>query len=135
MLVGVPAELIPGIWGIIEPFLARSLAKTQEFRFGTEDLLELLMLKRAQLWVAGKPLSFVAMTEIIPHPKAVELSIGPVAGEMPDDWAIDLQMLEDWGRSHGCTHVCTLGRMGWQRKLGWQGKLAYCTKELGRPES
>lgn len=130
MLVGVPSYLVADLWPSVRPFIERSFEKTGEFRFNPEDVLEQILAQDAQLWVRGKPLDLVVVTEIYRHPRATELSIGPVAGELGEGWEEDLEFLLEWGRMKGCTHAGTLGRLGWARKLGWDSRMAYCARRL-----
>lgn len=130
MLVGVPSIMVKAVWQSVRPFIVRSLEETGEYRFDADDILERLLATDMQLWVDGAPLQIVVVTEIYRHPKATELSIGPIAGKLPEDWESSLKMLEDWGKDIGCTHVGTLGRSGWSRKLGWRNAATYCMKEL-----
>jgi len=130
MLVGVPAMVAREIWPHVVEYIARSLDEVHEYRFDAEDILGQIERGEAQLWIRKDPFDMVVVTEVYRHPKATELSIGPIAGTLGDQWQDELQQLEEWGRGQGCTHVGTLGRAGWERKLGWRKGAVYCVKEL-----
>lgn len=130
MLVGIPSMVVRDVWHFVEPFIQRALDEVGEYRFGADDIRSQLENGDAQLWVRDSPFDMVVVTEIYRHPKATEMSIGPIAGTLGDQWEDELAQLEEWGRGQGCTHVGTLGRPGWERKLGWRKGAVYCVKEL-----
>lgn len=130
MLIGVPSIMVEKVWPSVKPFIERALEETREYRYGVDYWLDQLRAAQAQLWVDGAPLQLVVITEINRYPLASELSIGPIAGKLPEDWESSLAGLEEWGKANGCTHVGTLGRPGWERKLGWRKGMTYCLKEL-----
>lgn len=129
-LVIVPPYAVTDLWPHVVPYLQRALDEVDEFRFDAEDILGQLVRKEAVLWVRDKPFDLVVFTEVLRHPKAVELSIGPIAGELGGQWEEELVQLEEWAREIGCSHVGTFGRPGWKRKLGWSHVASYCARRL-----
>lgn len=130
MLTGVPSYAVRDVWPSVLPYIARVLEETGEFRLGPDDILGSLERADSQLWVYGKPLELVVITELLRHPKALECSVGPIAGRLGEGWESGLALIEEWARAQGCTHIGTLGRPGWKRKLGWQNHYSYHVKEL-----
>lgn len=131
MLVGIPSYLVNEIWPHVQPFIERSLDEVHEYRWTADDIRAALADATMQLWVRdSSPTDMVVVTEIYKHPRAVELSVGPIAGTLGERWEDELAQLAEWGRQQGCTHIGTLGRTGWERKLGWRKGAVYCVKEL-----
>lgn len=82
-----------------------------------EDVAELIVSGKAQLWPAQRG---VAVTEIVEYPRKRVLHIFLAAGEMGQ--LLDMiDAAADWGRSQGATSLTMSGRLGWLRVLDKHG--------------
>lgn len=82
-----------------------------------EDVAELIVSGKAQLWPAQRG---VAVTEIVEYPRKRVLHVFLAAGDM--DQLLDMiDAAADWGRSQGATAMTMSGRMGWLRVLDKHG--------------
>jgi hypothetical protein len=74
------------------------------------------------------------VTEIIQYPRARALNFFLAGGELAELEAM-YPLIEEWGRSQGCTVAVMSGRKGWERsfltrKEGWEPKLVVFEKTL-----
>lgn len=84
-----------------------------------------------QLW----PLpTSVVITEVLETPRAKILHFFLCGGNLEELRPV-YNIIEEWGKSIGCTRASYIGRHGWQRTFltreeGWTAPLTYFSKDL-----
>lgn len=131
-LVGVPGEIIDGVWLEVEPLVTRCLEKVNEYRWLSEDIRELIRDGSIQLWLYtdDKAMAGIVITELSRSPRALECGLFMVAGKMIENWRECLTQLEDWALSQGCTHMATLSRPGAAKMVGYGKQMVRTTRAL-----
>jgi hypothetical protein len=88
------------------------------------------MTNRYQLWPGD---SSVVVTEVIVYPQLRDLHFFLAGGNLDELKQIH-QIIENWGRSVGCTRVTLAGRRGWERTFlkdkGYEPQWFILSKEL-----
>ena len=114
--------------------LAPYISEALEHAEGThtlEDVRSKVASGHLQLWPCP---SSAVITEIHELPRAKVLHFFLAAGNL-DELRPVYNIIEDWGRSLGCTRATFVGRHGWQRTFmtkeeGWTAPLTYYSKDL-----
>lgn len=94
-----------------------------------EDMAELILSGRAQLWVQRDAL---IVTEIRDYPQKRVLRFWLATGDLEDCIALHRHIME-WGREKGCNLAIITGRRGWIKPLrseGWTEAMSVLTQEL-----
>tara|TARA_R100000900_G_scaffold102223_1_gene79203 strand:- start:101 stop:514 length:414 start_codon:yes stop_codon:yes gene_type:complete len=126
----VPKEHIPVVWDNIKEYAA-GCAKYTFGRFTAEDMLEGLLTKDQQLWIAFDNVSIHAfwVTEVITYPQIKTLVMHFVGGKNIKAWGnIGLKQLQEFARDTGCSKIESYGRPGWEKiwkKQGYEKKLVF----------
>ena len=126
----VPKEHIPVVWDNIKEYAA-GCAKYTFGRFTAEDMLEGLLTKDKQLWIAFDNVSIHAfwVTEVITYPQIKTLVMHFVGGKNIKAWGnIGLKQLQEFARDTGCSKIESYGRPGWEKiwkKQGYEKKLVF----------
>tara|TARA_R110002012_G_scaffold3223_2_gene15033 strand:- start:2645 stop:3058 length:414 start_codon:yes stop_codon:yes gene_type:complete len=126
----VPKEHIPVVWDNIKEYAA-GCAKYTFGRFTAEDMLEGLLTKDQQLWIAFDDVSIHAfwVTEVITYPQIKTLVMHFVGGKNIKAWGnIGLKQLQEFARDTGCSKIESYGRPGWEKiwkKQGYEKKLVF----------
>jgi hypothetical protein len=118
----VPREHIPVVWGSIKGF-AEGCAKYTFGRFTAEDMLEGLLTKDQQLWIAFDDEGIHAfwVTEVITYPQIKTLVMHFVGGRNIEEWqTVGLSQLQKFARDTGCSKIESYGRPGWEKI--WKGQ-------------
>lgn len=132
-LAGVPWFQVPDTWDVVEPFVAKCFDKYGEHRWNPDDILQLLIKKDLQLWlvVEDDAICTVVLTNILCYPRCKELNIFMVSGRRPENWEADvLDNLIEWGKSHGCQYVTSMGRRGFTKMPGWDCRQTYMVRGI-----
>ena len=97
---------------------------------GIEDIAEGLKSGRFQLWPADDS---VVVTEIIVYPRLKNLHFFLAGGDL-DELRLMRPLIEQWGKSMGCTRVSLAGRQGWAKTFlrdeGYKPKWFVLSKDL-----
>lgn len=97
---------------------------------GIEDIAEGLKKGRFQLWPADDS---VVVTEIIVYPRLKNLHFFLAGGDL-DELRLMRPLIEQWGKSMGCTRVSLAGREGWSKTFlrdeGYKPKWFVLSKDL-----
>ena len=131
-IVLVSPEDIPFIWETIEEQL-RLMTPHSEGELEPEDFYESLMDENMQLWIASRDNEILAsmITQVIFYPKKKVLRIISLAGGEMDKWIENIDMIEAWALSLGCTSLECWGRKGWLKILkDWRCSYHILTKDL-----
>lgn len=121
-LTGVSAKNIPLIWGDIQPLVESALFYS-EGEYAANDIYNLLMYQKMQLWVATDDINLqgLAVTEILEYPQMKVCSVVLAAGFDFDRWKHIADTIEKWAYSQGCKRMRNLGRPGWKRRAKEHG--------------
>ena len=133
-LIGVPSAMVRGVWPNVASHIEACLAVFDEHRWLPEDILTAIEARDMQLWVLSEAgLKAVVVTEVINYPRARELNIFLVHGEIPGGWDEPLEKMAQWAKEEGCTHISTSGRPGVTKKfkdLGYDIRQTYCVRGI-----
>lgn len=115
----VSTENIERLWPQLEPLLRRSLRGNDDV-IGTDDLRDLLLTEKAQLWVQwGERLEAIIATDIVTYPRGQWLRL--FAAATVDGFALDDESFEDvltqFRDVNDCRGFEVIGRMGWLRRF------------------
>ena len=113
--------------------LRHHVAAALEYSGGThkiEDIAEGIRRGQFQLW-PGKDSAVV--TEIIVYPQLKDLHYFLAGGDL-DELRLMRPLIEQWGKSIGCSRVSLAGRKGWERTFlkdeGYEPKWFILCKDL-----
>jgi effector-binding domain-containing protein len=126
----VPREHIPVVWDSIKGFAERC-AKYTFGRFTAEDMLEGLLTKDQQLWIAFDDEGIHAfwVTEVITYPQIKTLVMHFVGGRDIEEWqTVGLSQLQKFARDTGCSKIESYGRPGWEKiwkEQGYEKRLVF----------
>lgn len=128
----IATENIPMIWPIIAPRLQRTMEKLEFVEFSLNDVLGLLNLGQAQLWVANDG-EMIMITRIGNYPEVKRLIIDFIEGENHKDYFEHMEYIEAWAVGLGATQAEAEVRPGLAKvlkKSGWQRKRITIYKHL-----
>lgn len=113
--------------------LRHHVAAALEYSGGThkvEDIAEGILAGRFQFW-PGRDSAVV--TEIIVYPQLKDLHYFLAGGDL-DELRLMRPLIEQWGKSIGCSRVSLAGRKGWERTFlkdeGYEPKWFILCKDL-----
>ena len=113
--------------------LRHHVAAALEYSGGTheiEDIAEGIRRGQFQLW-SGRDSAVV--TEIIVYPQLKDLHYFLAGGDL-DELRLMRPLIEQWGKSIGCSRVSLAGRKGWERTFlkdeGYEPKWFILCKDL-----
>jgi hypothetical protein len=113
--------------------LRHHVAAALEYSGGThkvEDIAEGIRRGQFQLW-PGK--NSAVITEIIVYPQLKDLHYFLAGGDL-DELRLMRPLIEQWGKSIGCSRVSLAGRKGWERTFlkgeGYEPKWFILCKDL-----
>jgi hypothetical protein len=113
--------------------LRHHVAAALEYSGGThkiEDIAEGIRRGQFQLW-PGRDSAVV--TEIIVYPQLKDLHYFLAGGDL-DELRLMRPLIEQWGKSVGCSRVSLAGRKGWERTFlkdeGYEPKWFILCKDL-----
>ena len=116
----VPREHIPAVWESIEGFAERCAIYTYG-RFTARDMLEGLLTKDQQLWIAfdNEAIHGFWVTEVVVYPQMNVLALHFVGGRRFKEWLPDgFPKLQKFAKELGCSKMESYGRPGWEKM--WQ---------------
>lgn len=118
-------------WSIAKQYLEPSI-KLSRGAFDAEDIYNLIIDKKAQLWgVHDGDLKAVIVTEIIIYPKVKRLRLFLLGGHEMCNWE---DMVSDtfdrFAKENGCDGIELLGRQGWVKNLKQYGYEQFDTAML-----
>lgn len=114
-LSGVQPGELDYYWPIAEKLLRPALEHGSGYRWTMPAVREAIAKGQKQLWLTPN-LDLAIVTSIEVYPLMKVLCIFLVGGVLPPDWPGIVALLEQWGKSEGCSEVDTGGRKGWVRK-------------------
>ena len=104
-----------------------------EYAEGTHNFNDIaagVLSDKYQIWPSNNA---VVVTEIVVYPQLKDLHYFLAGGNLDEIKAMR-PVIEDWGRSIGCTRVSLAGRKGWERTFlkdeGYKPKWFVLSKEL-----
>jgi hypothetical protein len=126
----VPRDHVTVVWDRIEKY-AEGCAKYTYGRFTAKDMLEGLLTKNQQLWIAFDDDDIQAfwVTEVSDYPQKRALLMHFVGGKNIKAWGkIGLKQLRKFAKDTGCTTIESYGRPGWEKiwqDEGYEKKLVF----------
>lgn len=88
--------------------------------YAMEDVLNQLLLRNCQLWVAyeeEQDIQVALVTQILIYPQHRACLLLFLGGKDRKNWLELLPYIEVWARQNGCTQMEIYGRKGWQKDL------------------
>jgi hypothetical protein len=93
-------------------------------------VVELVAAGRLQFWPGERS---CIVTELIEYPKYTQLHFFLAGGRLEELMAM-VPLVEEWGKSRGCTRASLIGRRGWERtflvRSGWKQDLVLLEKQF-----
>lgn len=131
-LVGVPVDAVPSIWPMVSPFVVRCFNKAREHRWNADDILNLLMDRKLQLFVVEDwdRLVSVVITEVLVYPRLKELNVFMWCGEFHDNWQDHMEQLAQWAKGMGCSTMSATARRGFVKMPVWDERQTYLVRVL-----
>lgn len=114
-------KAIDEMWPVVAPLIKKALPYA-EGKLDLEDVKKALLSSDMQLWVACDSSGIFAacVTQIIKYPQsdwAVILFVGGIRIHE----LLNAQIITDWAKDAGCSHIECWGRPGWERLLNRHG--------------
>ena len=123
ILRGVPRWVLGRYWPLVEPAIARAVARS-DGRYAVADVLTALRAGDMQLWISlteiddrASAIEVACVTEIVSYPREKRCGIVFCAGTERKNWLHQLAGIEAWAKAQGCTAFELQGRPGWERAL------------------
>ena len=117
----LPASLDLGMWPLIEPLLAKAVAR-ERGRFTTRHIYHWVKTGEQQLWVVtqGGRCWAAGLVKVYRHPTGKRsATLHLLGGSRAREWALDAW--DAWSRAcrlDGITELRIVGRKGWARIVG-----------------
>jgi len=118
------------IWPLIESYMDGAATYTYG-RFTKEDILDDLLNKHQQLWIAfeGSEVFGAVVTEVLTYPRMRTLVMHFTGGKKLPRWKNEmLQLLQQFARDNQCAVIESYGRPGWGKvfeKDGYKARFIY----------
>lgn len=118
-------------WPVAKQYLEPSI-KLSRGAFDADDIYNLILDKRAQLWgVHDGDLKAVIVTEIIIYPKVKRLRLFLLGGHEMINWEdMVADTFDKFAIEHECDGIELLGRRGWVKNLKQYGYEQFDTAML-----
>lgn len=91
------------------------IEKATEGKFSSDDILDLLKDKKAQLWVIVENKKIIAA--LVTTLENTWVRVLWSGGENYDHWPHAIKVIEQWAKSKGFERSIVVGRPGWKKKL------------------
>ena len=135
----IPPELIakgniPLVWPLVGPRLEAALNKVEFVEYNLTDILQLLTMEQAQLWM-GRNGEMIAITRIVNYPNVKRLVVDLIEGVNHTEYLEHMEYIEHWAISLGATQAETEVRPGLERTAkdqGWRKRRIKMFKTLER---
>ena len=118
-LYAVFAHQINEVWEKVLPLVNSSL-EYADGKWTAESIKTALENKQMQLFIVGKDVTAIAITQVQQYPAKKVLVVMFCAGSGMNDWVSLMSEFEDWAKEQDCKAVEVIGRPGWERVLGWE---------------
>jgi hypothetical protein len=109
----------------VENFVSDSIEKALKFsgnHYNLNDVLKQLYEGKAQLWILWNDkrktkYQGCIVSKILERPNTKSLNLFIVTGQDRKLWQDKINILEDYAKQQGCSHLETYARPGWSRIL------------------
>ena len=109
----------------VENFVSDSIEKALKFsgnHYNLDDVLKQLYEGKAQLWILWNDkrktkYQGCIVTKILQRPNTKSLNLFIVTGKNRKLWQDKINIIEDYAKQKGCSHLETYARPGWSRIL------------------
>ena len=128
----IAQENISLIWPLVEPRLQDAIDKVEFVEYDLSDVLALLQVGRAQLWI-GNDGGMIAITRIGAYPGGKRLIVDFIEGMNHKDYQEHMEYIEHWAISLGATQAEAELRPGMERIAranGWKKRRVKMFKHL-----
>lgn len=118
---------------MVAPFVVRCLNKSKEHRWNVDDIYNLVMERKLQLFVVEDwdRLLSVVLTEVLVYPRCKELGIFMWCGELHDGWREHTEQLAQWAKNMGCSTMSATARRGFTALSSfWDERQTYIVRVL-----
>lgn len=117
----VVPECVHIFWPLAAPLLAGAVERDEEGR-ALDDILDELLINRAQLWLIEDDGKVIGAVVTAIHTRKADgarlCKLEWAGGERVEEWMPLVPMVEDWARRQGCREVRVAGRPGFARLFG-----------------
>lgn len=137
--IPIPKDHVESMWQHVEPILQRAVGLTPD-RIDTKDVYEGAKKGAYLMWLVTEErdniqyIQAVLTTRIADYPKSKALCIDFVAGTRMKEWLpVVMPVLEELGKTNGCSHIEGYGRRAWTKYLneyGWKQRHIQFEKRL-----
>ena len=137
--IPIPKDHVESMWQHVEPILQRAVGLTPD-RIDTKDVYEGAKKGAYLMWLVTEErdniqyIQAVLTTRIADYPKSKALCIDFVAGTRMTEWLpVVMPVLEELGKTNGCSHIEGYGRRAWTKYLneyGWKQRNIQFEKRL-----
>ena len=109
----------------VENFVSDSIKKALKFsgnHYNLDDVLKQLYEGKAQLWILWNDkrktkYQGCIVSKILERPNTKSLNLFIVTGQDRKLWQDKINIIEDYAKQKGCSHLETYARPGWSRIL------------------
>jgi hypothetical protein len=118
---------------MVRPLVVRCFNKAKEHRWNAEDILNLIMDRKLQLFVVEEDnqLISVVITEVLVYPRCKELNVFMWCGEMHNGWEDHFEQLALWAKAMGCSTMSATARRGFLKAMPvWDERQTYVVRVL-----
>lgn len=134
-LVPLPAVVVPDWWPVVRD-LVEDACKHSDGKYAVADVLDLLLQKRMQIWVAMKnhEACAIGISELVEFPQIRLCRILAATGDDMAMWNGLIEEIENWAIQVGAQGMELITRPGWERvlkKFGYEKTHVQLNKRLG----
>lgn len=114
-------DVIKEVWKDVSPMIETSLPYSAG-KYLLEDIKKAILDLDMQLWVGRDHSGFcaAAVTQIVHFPRSVRVTMLFFGGKRVPE-LLESDIIFQWAKSLGCSHIELFGRPGWERFLNRKG--------------
>lgn len=131
---GFDARAVEEVWPTAGPMIELAL-RHSDGEFSAEDILEMLLERRAQFWAIGDEQEILAVfvTWVVVFPQFSILEVLCAGGKGIGDWASYISVFEAFAAEQGCRKLRWFGRDGLVKvmeKFGFHKRYTVMSKDV-----
>lgn len=134
-LVPLPAPQVPDWWPMVRD-MVEDACKYSNGKYSVGDVLNFILQKRMQMWVAmkGHEVCAIGISELVNYPQLRVCRMLCATGDDMALWAKLIDEIEAWALQVGAQAMEVMARPGWERvlkKFGYEKSHIQLDKRLG----